>query len=160
MTLPQLCINRPVLATVMSLLIVLVGIVAFGRLSVREYPNIDEPVVTVTTEYPGASAEVIESQVTNVVEDSLAGIEGIEVLTSISRSERSQITVTFKVDRDPDGAANDVRDRVGRVRGKLPDDIEEPVIAKVKRMPSRSCSSLSQAIATVRSLCPISPTGL
>lgn len=132
MTLPQLCINRPVLATVMSLLIVLVGIVAFGRLSVREYPNIDEPVVTVTTEYPGASAEVIESQVTNVVEDSLAGIEGIEVLTSISRSERSQITVTFKVDRDPDGAANDVRDRVGRVRGKLPDDIEEPVIAKVE----------------------------
>ena len=132
MTLPQLCVNRPVFATVMSLLIVLVGIIAYGRLPVREYPNIDEPVVTVETNYPGASAEVIESQVTNVLEDSLAGIEGIEILSSISRSERSQITIQFRVERDADSAANDVRDRVGRVRGKLPDDIEEPVIAKVE----------------------------
>ena len=132
MRLPDLCIRRPVLATVMSLLIVLVGLIAFQRLSVREYPNIDEPVVTVETTYKGASAEIIESQVTKVLEDSLAGVEGIETLTSISRSELSQITVTFKVTRAADAAANDVRDRVGRVRNKLPTDIDEPVIAKVE----------------------------
>lgn len=132
MRLPELCIRRPVFATVLSLLIVLVGIISFQRLSVREYPNIDEPVVTVTTEYPGASAEVVESQISNVLEDSLAGIEGIEVLSSISRAERSQITVRFNPDRDPDAASNDVRDRVSRVRGQLPADVEEPVIAKVE----------------------------
>ncbi len=132
MRLPELCIRRPVFATVMSLLVLLIGIISWQRLSVREYPNIDEPVVTVTTEYPGASAEVVESQISNVLEDSLAGIEGIEVLSSISRAERSQITVRFKPDRNPDSAANDVRDRVARVRGQLPSDIREPVIAKVE----------------------------
>lgn len=132
MTLPGLCIRRPVFATVMSLLVVLVGIIAYDRLSVREYPNIDEPVVTVETSYPGASAEVVESRVSNILEDSLAGIEGIEVLSSISRAETSQITVQFRVTRDADSAANDVRDRVGRVRGQLPTDVKEPVIAKVE----------------------------
>ncbi len=132
MTLPGLCIRRPVFATVMSLLVVLVGIIAYDRLAVREYPNIDEPVVTVETDYPGASAEVVESQISNVLEDSLAGIEGIDVLSSISRAEKSQISITFRVDRDPDSAANDVRDRVSRVRQRLPADVEEPVIAKVE----------------------------
>ena len=84
--------------------------------SVREYPKIDEPVVTVTTDYRGASADIIESQVTKPLEDSLAGIEGVEVLTSISRAERSQISVRFKLEREPDSAASDVRDRVSRVR--------------------------------------------
>jgi multidrug efflux pump len=132
MRLPELCIRRPVFATVMSLMIVLVGIVSFQRLAVREYPNIDEPVVTVETKYTGASAEIIETQVTKVLEDSLAGIEGIETLTSISRSELSQITVRFKVTRPADTATNDVRDRVGRVRNKMPSDVDEPVIAKVE----------------------------
>ncbi|MBI5163339.1 MAG: efflux RND transporter permease subunit [Magnetospirillum sp.] len=132
MQLPELCIRRPVFATVMSLLVVLVGVIAFQRLAVREYPNIDEPVVTVETKYPGASAEIIETQVTKPLEDSLAGIEAIEVLSSLSRSESSQITVRFKVTRPSDAATNDVRDRVARVRGRLPDDIEEPVIAKVE----------------------------
>jgi multidrug efflux pump len=99
---------------------------------VREYPKIDEPVVTVDTTYRGASAEIIESQVSKPLEDSLAGIEGVEVITSISRAENSQISVRFKLERNPDSAAADVRDRVSRVRNKLPDAVDEPVIAKVE----------------------------
>ena len=132
MQMSELSIRRPVLATVMSLTVLLIGIVAYQRLSVREYPKIDEPVVTVTTKYQGASAEIVESQVTQPLEESLSGIEGIDVMSSISRSETSQITVRFRITREPDVAANDVRDRVGRVRGALPDEIDEPVIAKVE----------------------------
>jgi len=131
-TLPELSIKRPVFATVLSLVLVLVGLVSYDRLSVREYPAIDPPVVTVQTSYPGASAAIVETQVTQVLEDSLAGIEGIDFLTSISRQESSQITITFKLDRNPDYAAADVRDRVGRVRGRLPEEIEEPIIQKVE----------------------------
>ncbi|HEX5930133.1 MAG TPA: multidrug efflux RND transporter permease subunit [Methyloceanibacter sp.] len=132
MTLPELSIKRPVFATVMSLVLVLLGLVCYQRLSVREYPAIDPPVVTVQTSYPGASAAIVESQVTQVLEDSLAGIESIDFITSISRQESSQITVIFKLDRNPDYAAADVRDRVGRVRGRLPDEIDEPIIQKVE----------------------------
>ena len=98
----------------------------------REYPRIDEPVVTVNTRLIGASSEVIESQVTKPLEDSIAGIDGVDILTSISRSEQSQITVRFKLEKNPDDAAADVRDRVSRVRSRLPDAIDEPVIAKVE----------------------------
>ncbi len=132
MQLPELSIRRPVFATVLSLLIVLVGLVAFNGLSVREYPRIDEPTVTVTTRFGGASSEVIESQVTKILEDSLAGIEGVDVITSISRQEQSQITVRFNLERDPDAAAADVRDKVSRVRQRLPQDVDEPTIAKVE----------------------------
>ena len=132
MNLPALCINRPVFATVMSLMLVLIGLISYDRLTVREYPNIDEPIVTVSTTYGGASAEIIESQITQPLEDSLSGIEGIQYITSVSREERSQITVTFQVDRDVDVAANAVRDRVSRARNDLPDDVDEPVIAKVE----------------------------
>ncbi|MBI1206087.1 MAG: MMPL family transporter [Azospirillum sp.] len=132
MILSELSIRRPVLASVMSLGIVLVGLVSYQRLTVREYPKIDEPVVTVDTTYKGASAEIIESQITQPLEESLAGIEGIDVLSSISRAERSQITLRFRLTRETDEAANDVRDRVGRVRSLLPDEIDEPVIAKVE----------------------------
>jgi multidrug efflux pump len=132
MFLPELCIKRPVLATVMSLLIVLVGVISFLRLTVREYPKIDSPVVSVRTVYKGASPQVIESQVTQPLEDSISGIEGVKTLKSVSREEVSQITVEFVSDRDPDAAANDVRDRVSRARGRLPDEVEEPVIAKVE----------------------------
>jgi multidrug efflux pump len=125
-------IRRPVFSTVMSLLIVLVGLVSYWRLSVREYPNIDEPIVSVRTEYLGASAEIIESQVTQVLESSIAGIEGIETLISSSEPEQSRITVRFRLGTNPDVAASDVRDRVSRVRGRLPEEIEEPVIAKVE----------------------------
>jgi len=132
MQLPEISIRRPVFATVLSLLVLLVGAVAFNGLSVREYPKIDEPVVTVTTRLPGASSEVIESQISKIIEDSVAGIEGVDVITSVSRQEQSQITVKFSLQRNPDAAAADVRDKVSRVRQKLPQDIEEPVIAKVE----------------------------
>ena len=132
MTLPELSIRRPVFATVLSLALVLVGVVSYQRLSVREYPAIDPPVVTVQTTYPGASAAIVETQVTKVLEDTLSGIEGIDFITSISRQESSQITVRFKLSRDADYAAADVRDRVGRVRGRLPDEIDEPIIQKVE----------------------------
>ncbi|UCV21933.1 efflux RND transporter permease subunit [Ferribacterium limneticum] len=132
MKVSEICIKRPVFATVLSLVIMLLGIVSYTRLPVREYPKIDEPVVTVNTTYRGASAEIIESQVTKPLEDSLAGIEGVEVITSISRAESSQISVRFKLERAPDSAASDVRDRVSRVRNRLPDEVDEPVIAKVE----------------------------
>ena len=132
MGISELCIRRPVFATVLSLLMVLVGIVSYSRLTVREYPNIDEPVVSVVTSYPGASASVVESQVTQVLEGSIAGIEGIDVLESTSRSESSRITVRFRLEVNPDVAASDVRDRVSRVRQRLPDEIDEPVISKVE----------------------------
>ena len=132
MQLPEICIKRPVFATVLSLVIVLIGLISYQRLPVREYPRIDEPVVSVSTTYRGASAEVVESQVTKILEDSLAGIEGVEVMTSQSRSETSRINVRFTLKRDPDSAAADVRDKVARVRAKMPDTIDEPVIAKVE----------------------------
>ena len=132
MTFFEIFIRRPVLATVLSLLVVLIGVVSYTRLVVREYPNIDEPIVNVRTTYPGASAEIIESQITQILENSIAGIEGIETLTSTSRQEVSQITVRFRTTVNPDVAASDVRDRVGRVRGRLPVEIEEPIIAKVE----------------------------
>ncbi len=132
MQLPEISIRRPVFATVLSLLIVLLGWVSFNRLTVREYPKIDNPVVTVETKYVGASSTVVESQVTKVLEDSLSGIEGVDIITSISRQEQSQITVKFVLSRDPDSAAADVRDKVSRVRQRLPQGIDEPVIAKVE----------------------------
>ncbi len=132
MKLSDISIRRPVLATVMSLLLVLLGVVSFSKLQLREYPRIDVPVVNVSTRLVGASSEVIESQVSKILEDSISGIDGVDVVTSISRSERSQITVSFKLEKNPDNAAADVRDRVSRVRGRLPQAVEEPVIAKVE----------------------------
>ena len=132
MQLSETSIRRPVFATVLSLLLVLIGLVSASRLQLREYPNIDEPVVTVETRLTGASSEVIESQVTKPLEDSIAGIEGVDIITSISRAEQSQITVRFKLEKNPDNAAADVRDRVSRVRGRLPDEADEPVITKVE----------------------------
>ena len=132
MQLPEIAIRRPVFATVLSLLVLLIGAVSFNRLAVREYPKIDEPVVTVSVRYPGASAEVIESQVTKPLEDSIAGIDAIDVLSSISRAEQTQISVRFRLEKDADAAAAEVRDRTSRVRNRLPQAIDEPVIAKVE----------------------------
>jgi len=132
MKLSETCIKRPVFATVLSLFIVLIGLISYSRLSLREYPQIDEPVVSVTTTYAGASAEVMESQVTKPLEDSLSGIEGVQVMTSTSRSERSNINVRFSLTTKPDTAAAEVRDKVSRVRRRLPDEVDEPVIAKVE----------------------------
>ena len=132
MKLSETSIRRPVLASVMSLLLILIGLVSFNQLSLREYPRIDEPLVNVSTRLIGASSEVIESQVTKPLEDSIAGIDGVDIIPSVSRTESSQITVRFKLSKDPDTAAAEVRDRVARVRGRLPEAADEPVISKVE----------------------------
>jgi len=132
MILSDISIRRPVLATVANVLIVLLGLIAWDRLTIREYPNIDDPVVTITTNYPGANAEIIESQVTTPLEDGISGIEGIDYVSSISRAEQSQISVRFSSERDPDDAANDVRDRVARARSFLPKEVDDPIVAKIE----------------------------
>ncbi|TWC29436.1 multidrug efflux pump [Pseudomonas sp. SJZ079] len=132
MTLSDVCIRRPVFASVLSLLLVLLGLMAYQRLTVREYPNIDVPIVTVNVGYPGASPEIMESQIAQPVEDVLSGIEGLDFVSSISRSENTQVTAQFRLGSDADEAANDVRDRLGRVRGLLPDEIDEPIVQKVE----------------------------
>ena len=132
MQLAEISIRRPVFATVLSLLVLLVGAVSLTKLSVREYPKIDEPVVTVTVRYAGASAEVMESQVTKPLEDSIAGIDAVDVITSISRAEQTQISVRFRLEKDADTAAAEVRDRTSRVRNRLPAAVDEPVVAKVE----------------------------
>ncbi len=132
MSLAELCVRRPVLATVLNLLVMLAGVMAYERLTVREYPNIDTPVVTVQVDYRGASAAIIESTVVKVLEDSLSGIEGIDFMTSTSRAESGQISLTFNASRDIDSASSDVRDRVSRVRQRLPDEVDEPRISKAE----------------------------
>jgi multidrug efflux pump len=132
MVLSDVSIHRPVLATVMSLLIVLLGAICFQRLAVREYPNIDPPTVSVRTVYKGATAQVVESVITVPIEDALSGIEGIKTIKSQSREEVSQITVTFLTSRDVDAAAADVRDRVSRIAYLLPEAALDPVVAKIE----------------------------
>jgi len=124
-------VRRPVFATVISALLIILGLASLGRLPVRQYPDIDLPVVSIETTYRGASAEVVETKVTQVVEDVISGIEGIEKLTSTSRDERSDIRVEFSLTRDIDSAANDIRDRVSRVVDQLPVEADPPEIAKV-----------------------------
>ncbi|MCU0779361.1 MAG: efflux RND transporter permease subunit, partial [Akkermansiaceae bacterium] len=123
-------IKRPVLTIVGALIVILLGVLSFGRLPVREYPDTDVPTVSVTTIYRGASAEVVESRVTETLEEQLSAIDGIRVMRSSSREQVSTITIEFVLDRNPDEAANDVRDRVSRARDRLPDEVDEPIIAK------------------------------
>lgn len=130
MWISNISIRRPVLASVMSILMILFGLVSLSFLSVREYPDIDPPVVSVTTIYPGASAEIMESTITERLEDELIGIEGIRSMNSVSREGVSTVVIEFELERDVNVAAQDVRDRVSRARGVLPDDIEEPIITK------------------------------
>lgn len=130
MILSDVSIRRPVVALVASILVVLIGLLSFGRLAVREYPLTDSPVVTVQTSYRGASAEVVEARITEPLEREVASIDGIRVIRSESMEEQSRITVEFNLDRDVDEAANDVRDRVSRARARLPDEIDEPTITK------------------------------
>jgi len=130
MSLSSLSIRRPVLATVMSLVIILLGSISFNYLGIREYPAVDPPIVTVSTTYTGANAEVIESQITEPLEEEVNGIAGIRTLTSVSREGRSTLTVEFELDVALDDAANDVRARVSRAVGNLPPDAEPPVVSK------------------------------
>lgn len=130
MVLSDVSIKRPVFATVMSLLLVVLGIASFLRLPVRELPAIDPPIVSVTTTYRGAAAPVVETQVTEIIEGAIAGIEGVKMISSTSRDERSQVTIEFRLGRDVDAAANDVRDRVARVLNRLPESADQPIVAK------------------------------
>src|SRR5215217_4968211 len=130
MQLAETFIRRPVLSSMISLGIVLVGVIGYTRLPVREFPDADPPVVSVTVLLPGASPQVVESSVTDVLEEELSSIEGIRSITSASQEQVSTITLEFTLDREIEAAAQDVRDKVSRVRGRLPEDVEEPVIAK------------------------------
>lgn len=123
-------IKRPVLAMVLSILVVLFGIIGYSFLGVREYPSVDPPTVTVSTSYPGANADIIESQITEPLEESINGIAGIRTLTSSSRDGSSSITVEFEIGVNMEAAANDVRDRVSRARRNLPPDVDPPIVVK------------------------------
>lgn len=131
MMLSDLSVTRPVFASVLSLLLIAFGLVAFDRLPLREYPDIDPPVISIETAYPGAAANVVETRITQVLEDRVAGVEGIRFIASESEDGESNITVEFKVGRDIDAAANDIRDRVSRVLDDLPDEADPPEIQKV-----------------------------
>jgi multidrug efflux pump len=124
-------IRRPVLASVMSFAILLFGVISFMRLPVREYPDIDPPIVSVTTFYRGASPSVVETEITNVLEEQFATLEGVKTMTSSSREQGSVITIEFELSRKIDEATNDIRDRVSRIRARLPREIDDPVISKV-----------------------------
>jgi multidrug efflux pump len=128
--LSSLSIRRPVLASVMSIVIVLFGVISFFYLGVREYPSVDAPVVTVSTTYVGANADVIESQITEPLEEAVNSVSGIRTVTSVSRDGRSTITVEFELEVDLDAGANDVRDRVSRAQRNLPPDADPPTVTK------------------------------
>jgi len=130
MILSDVSVTRPVFASVMSLLLIAFGLVAFERLPLREYPDIDPPIVTVDTTYPGAAANVVENRITELVEDRISGIEGIRFIASSSEDGRSRITVEFSIDRNIDDAANDIRDRVSAILDDLPDEADPPDIQK------------------------------
>lgn len=130
MNLSSISIQRPVLASVFAIVIVLFGIIGFAYLGVREFPSVDPPIVTVTTNYPGANADIIESQITEPLEESINGVDGIRVITSVSSDGRSTIKVEFELNMDMDAAANDVRDRVSRAVRNLPQDADPPIVQK------------------------------
>ena len=130
MLISDLSVKRPVFATVVNLLLLVFGIVAISFLSLREYPDIDPPIVSVSTDYPGASAEIIETRITQLIEDRISGIEGIKNISSSSRNGSSNVTIEFNLSRDIDAASNDVRERVSRVLDNLPDQAFPPEVAK------------------------------
>ena len=130
MILSRVSIQRPILATMLNLALILFGVIGLTRLPVRELPDIDPPIISVSTVYPGANAQVVETEVTERLEEAINNIEGIKTLRSESRENVSNISIEFDLSRDIDVAAQDVRDRVSRVRGQLPLDIREPIVAK------------------------------
>ncbi len=130
MLLSDVSVKRPVFATVINLLLLVFGIVAVSYLSLREYPDIDPPIVSVNTSYPGASAEIVETRITQLLEERISGIEGIKNISSSSRNGRSSITIEFNLSRDIDAASNDVRERISRALNSLPDQAFPPEVAK------------------------------
>ncbi|HZW18962.1 MAG TPA: efflux RND transporter permease subunit [Luteimonas sp.] len=130
MLLSDVSIRRPVFATVVSLLLMVLGVMAFSRLTLRELPAIDPPIVSVDVNYPGASAAVVETRITQVLEDALSGIEGVDIIQSRSRNGRAGVTLEFSLTRDIEAAANDVRDAISRVANRLPEEADPPQVAK------------------------------
>src|SRR5690606_18590201 len=130
MILSDVSVKRPVFATVISLVLVVFGALSFMELPLREYPDTSPPVVSVSTSYPGASAEIIETQITQVIEDQINGIDGVMSINSSSSDGSSRVSVEFEVGRDINEAANDIRDKISRVVGRLPQDVNPPQIAK------------------------------
>jgi multidrug efflux pump len=130
MILSDVSVTRPVFASVLSLLLIAFGAVSFTKLFLREYPDIDPPVVSVDTSYPGAAANVVETRITQVIEDRISGVEGIKFISSTSSDGRSQINIEFDVGRDIEAAANDIRDRVSGIADDLPEETDPPDIQK------------------------------
>lgn len=130
MILTDLSVKRPVFASVISLLLVAFGLVAFGKLPLREYPNIDPPIVSIETNYRGASAAVVESRITQLIEDRISGVEGIRHVSSSSSDGRSQVTLEFDISRNIEDAANDVRDRISGLLDNLPEEADPPEVQK------------------------------
>jgi multidrug efflux pump len=130
MLLSDISVKRPVFASVLSLILIIFGLVAYNRLPLREYPDIDAPIVSIDTRYPGASANVIETRITRVIEDRIAGVSGIRFINSNSTDGRSRISIEFSIDQDIDAAANDIRDRVSGVLDQLPPEADPPEIEK------------------------------
>ncbi len=130
MTICRFSIVRPIVTIVFMLLLIVFGYLSMKNLAVREYPDIDTPTISIRTNYDGASSSVVETKITRIIEDAVAGIEGLDTISSTSMDGRSNVTLEFKVERDIDAAANDVRDKVSRVQKQLPDEAENPVVAK------------------------------
>jgi hypothetical protein len=130
MKLSDLSIQRPVLASMVSLALVLFGAIGYTRLAVREFPDVDPPIVSVSTELPGANPQVVESAVTDILEEELSTVEGLRTLNSSSAEGFSNISLEFNLERGVEAAAQDVRDKVARIRGRLPEEVREPVVAK------------------------------
>ena len=130
MLISDLSVRRPVFAAVVSLILVILGLMSLQSMPTREYPDIQRPIVSISTNYRGAASDIVERRVTQVIEDQVAGISGIDKISSVSFDERSRITIEFTLDRDVDSAANDVRDRVSRVLGNLPDEADPPEVTK------------------------------
>lgn len=130
MILSDISVKRPVFAGVMSALLVVVGVLSYNNLPLRELPDIDAPIVSISTSYRGASSDVIESRITRVIEDQIRGIEGIRSISSSSRTGSSRISIEFNLTRELDDAANDIRDAVSRVVRRLPQDVDPPVVVK------------------------------
>lgn len=131
MKLSDISVTRPVFASVLALILIVFGLVAFDRLPLRQYPDIDPPVVSIDTSYPGAAANVVENRITELIEERIAGVEGIDFVSSSSEDGRSRVTIQFKVGRDVDAAANDIRDRVSTILDDLPVEADPPEIQKV-----------------------------
>lgn len=131
MILSDLSVKRPVFASVIALLLIVFGIISFAQLPLREYPDIDPPIVTIQTNYQGAAANVVETRITQIVEDSISGVEGIKYVASSSQDGRSTVTIEFDINRDIEAAANDVRDRVSRILDDLPNEADPPEVSKV-----------------------------